>query len=117
MNVYLKLISLGKASSSIFWKKKKNIKIMNFFFYLLSIIEDGHLLKALLPIYFTEAGIIIWLNEMHSEKHLSPIEVTDEGIEISFKDEHLSKAKLSIEVTEFEIEICSNEEHSEKAAK
>lgn len=44
--------------------------------------------KAPPPIDLTDDGMIIWINEEHSQKVLFPIAITEDGSVICVKDEH-----------------------------
>ena len=61
-------------------------------------INEEHSKKALVPIKFTNEGIVICFDNEHLLKELFPIEVTEEGIVICVNDEHPEKAENSIEV-------------------
>ena len=58
--------------------------------------------NAIFPIEVTDAGIVIFVNELHPENTNSPIIVTDYGITILFKDVHWENVLYYISIIEFD---------------
>ena len=56
----------------------------------------------------TGVGIVIEVNELHSEKAYSPITETDVGIVIDVNEKHPEKAQSPIFVTYVGISNCSS---------
>lgn len=76
-------------------------------------VNDVHLSKELLPIVFTDAGIMIFFNDVHPLNESFLFDEIDVGISTLTSDEQQLNVPSRILITEHGIIICLNDEQCE----